>query len=136
MGVSTYLWNTLFLPFNVLKFIAPVLDFVISYRIHQISVLLWPIFMATASYEGEAIMLPCWVSEWVSGTIECKQPFRLQRSMPNSTRYSSLFAFFCFRTSSGVKRLVTISLNRLGYYSELASDHTVSWCCLFFLSEY
>lgn len=54
------------------------------------------------------------LSEWVSATIEYKQPLRPRRSLPSLTRYSSFFVLVCFSTSSGVQRLVTISLNRSG----------------------
>ena len=76
------------------------------------------------------------LSEWVSITIEYKQPLRPQRSLPSFTRYSSLFAFVYLSTSSGVQHMGTISLNRLGYYSELARDNTFSRCYLFFLPQY
>ena len=73
------------------------------------------------------------LSEWVSVTIEYKQPLRPRRSLPSLTRYSSFFVLVCFSTSSGVQRLVTISLNLLGYsFSELARDYTVSRCYQFF----
>ena len=107
--------------------------FVISYRFHQTSVLLWPIFMATASYAGEAIMLSSWVSEYNNRIQTTSSPTAKSAEF---TRYSSLFAFVYFSTSSGVQHMGTISLNRLGYHSELARDYTFSRCYIFFLPEY
>ena len=86
------------------------------------------IFMATASYGGEATTLSF---EWVNVTIEYEQPLRSQRSLLSFTRYSSLLAFVCFGTSSVAQRLVTISSNCFEFYTKY--QHVIT---LFFGATY
>ena len=64
--------------------------FVICYRFHQTSVLLWLIFMATASYAGEAVMLSCWVSEYNNRIQTTSSP------TAKSVEFYPIFLALCF----------------------------------------
>ena len=64
--------------------------FVICYRFHQTSVLLWPIFMAPASYAGEAMMLSCWVSECNNRIQTTSSP------IAKSAEFYPIFLALCF----------------------------------------
>ena len=90
------------------------------------------IFIAAASYRSETITLSCWVSV----TIEYERP---PRPKAKSAEFYSIFltlGFVCFGTSSVAQRLLTISSDRFECYSELVCYRTVSWCYVFFVSDY
>ena len=88
------------------------------------------VLMVTASYGGEALKVSCWVSEWVSVTVEYERllsPLWILRSF---TWYSLLVASLCYRTSPPVQNSGWIFSNCFECYSELARDYSVDRCYL------